>query len=282
MILIFLLLTQLSIGSMITLLAVPLHETGRGYFRFTSLTSLFLLGIAFFLWSYPLVTWQELLSGYGAILFTNWTGRTLLLLVVYTLLVLLCFFVLTPERPSLSRKLLGASVLAGILVLICLAMVYRNQLGLGLWWENLLFPGNFLTSALLLGSASFAMVLGHWYLVTPDLSIDPLRSLSLLFIGSLILRLVLILLTLGLYWTEGETGRQLLEILLNLKGYGVFFWFRLLFGLLAPLACSYMIWETVKIRSTQSATGMLYVTMLFVLAGELLARFLLFVTKIPV
>jgi protein NrfD len=278
---IFLLLIQLSVGSMMTLLAVPLHETGRGYFRFTCIVSLCLWGIAFFLWPYPATVRQELLSGHEAILFTSWAGRTLLLYIIYALLGLLCSFVLTPKRPSLSRKLLGASVLAGILVLICLAMVYRNQLGLGFWWESLLFPGNFLTSALLLGSASLAMVLGHWYLVTPDLSIDPLKSLSLLFIGSLILRLLLILLTLTLYGTGGEASRRLIEILLNSNAYGVFFWFRLLFGLVAPLACTYMIWETVKIHSTQSATGILYITMLFVLAGELLAKFLLFVTKIP-
>jgi hypothetical protein len=160
-------------------------------------------------------------------------------------------------------------------------MFYRNQSGLSFWWENLLFPGNFLASAFLLGSVSSAMVLGHWYLVTSDLSIDPLKSLSLLFISTLTVRLLLILLTIGLYWVSGEASNQPLQLLVNLYAYGVFFWFRLLFGLLMPLAFAYMIWETVKIRSTQSATGILYVVMLFILVGELLAKFLLQAIRIP-
>jgi|GEM_PF-136093 len=281
MVLIFLLLTQLAIGSMITLLFVPLYETGRGYFRFTSMTCLILLGIAFFLWPYPSISWREILFNPGEVFFKDWVGLTLLLFSAYTVLVLGCFLVISPERPSLSRKLLGISVLIGLLALVCNAMVYRNQLGQMFWWENLLFPGNFLASALLLGSASSTMVLGHWYLVTPDLSIDPLKTLSLLFINALALRLLLILLTMGLYWTGGETGNPLIPALLNLYRYGVFFWSRLMFGLITPLVFAYMIWETVKIRSTQSATGILYVTMLFVLVGELIAKFLLFVTAVP-
>ena len=40
---------------------------------------------------------------------------------------------------------------------------------------------------------------------------------------------------------------------------GVFFWQRVLFGLCGPTVLAYLTWETAKIRSTQSATGILYV-----------------------
>jgi protein NrfD len=55
---------------------------------------------------------------------------------------------------------------------------------------------------------------------------------------------------------------------------GVFVWMRLLFGLAGPLSLVWFIWKTVEIRSTQSATGILYVQLFLVLSGELLAKYL--------
>jgi len=55
---------------------------------------------------------------------------------------------------------------------------------------------------------------------------------------------------------------------------GVFVWMRVLFGIAGPFSLIYFIWKTVEIRSTQSATGILYVQLFLVLAGELLAKYL--------
>ena len=63
---------------------------------------------------------------------------------------------------------------------------------------------------------------------------------------------------------------------------GVFFWQRVLFGLLGPVVLAYMTWETAKIRSTQSATGILYVDFFTVIVGEALAKYLLLETSVPV
>ena len=41
-------------------------------------------------------------------------------------------------------------------------------------------------------------------------------------------------------------------------------------------------WETAKIRSTQSATGILYVDFFTVVVGEVLAKYLLLATRVPV
>ena len=62
---------------------------------------------------------------------------------------------------------------------------------------------------------------------------------------------------------------------------GIFFWQRVLFGLAARLL-SYLTWETAKIRSTQSATGILYVDFFTVVVGEVLAKYLLLATRVPV
>ena len=42
-------------------------------------------------------------------------------------------------------------------------------------------------------------------------------------------------------------------------------------GFLAAGVATYMTWKTAQIRSTQSATGILYITMIFVLFGELMS-----------
>ena len=63
---------------------------------------------------------------------------------------------------------------------------------------------------------------------------------------------------------------------------GIFFWQRVLFGLAGPLVLSYLVWETAKIRSTQSATGILYVDFFTVIVGEILAKYLLLSVAVPV
>jgi hypothetical protein len=63
---------------------------------------------------------------------------------------------------------------------------------------------------------------------------------------------------------------------------GIFFWQRVLFGLLGPGLLSYLTWETAKIQSTQSATGILYVDFFTVIVGEMLAKYLLLSTTVPV
>ena len=63
---------------------------------------------------------------------------------------------------------------------------------------------------------------------------------------------------------------------------GVFFWQRVLFGLVGPAVLAYMTWETAKIRSTQAATGILYVDLFVVIIGELVANYVLQATGLPI
>jgi protein NrfD len=67
-----------------------------------------------------------------------------------------------------------------------------------------------------------------------------------------------------------------------LSSSGIFFWQRVLFGLAGPALLGYLTWETAKIRSTQSATGILYVDFFTVIVGEVLAKYLLLATSVPV
>src|SRR5262249_4053513 len=117
-----------------------------------------------------------------------------------------------------------------------------------------------LTSAALLGSATTAMLMGHSYLITPTMSLTPLRRLLCALLASLTLRMVLA--GLGLWsWTREHS-------LVNLEDETVL-WLPLRWGigLLAPLILGWMAWQTARIRSTQSATGILYVIVIFCFLG---------------
>ena len=62
---------------------------------------------------------------------------------------------------------------------------------------------------------------------------------------------------------------------------GMFFWPRVIFGVLVPIVLAVMIWSTVKIRHTQAATGLLYLAVVALLFGEFFSKFLLFAVNIP-
>ncbi len=80
----------------------------------------------------------------------------------------------------------------------------------------------------------------------------------------------------GLYWWTAEQplGNLGTETLLWLSA-------RWLLGILAPLALGWMAWETARIRSTQSATGILYVVVIVTFLGELTSLLLLEKTGYP-
>jgi hypothetical protein len=123
-------------------------------------------------------------------------------------------------------------------------------------------------SAAVLGAATSAMLMGHSYLIAPAMSLSPLYRL----LGALGLALAarIVLACLGLYWWTGRpaAGNLETEVLLWL---GV----RWIIGLAGPLVLGWLAWETARIRSTQSATGILYVVVILGFLGELTSQLLL-------
>jgi hypothetical protein len=135
------------------------------------------------------------------------------------------------------------------------------------------FVAGALAAAALLGGVIVAMVLGHWYLVRSRLPVSHLVRYARLFGGALGVRALL--LAAGLLATGAAAPQGSDAFLRGLAvDRGFFFWQRVFFGLLAPAAFAWMVHETARIRSTQSATGILYIAVVFVLYGELLARYL--------
>jgi hypothetical protein len=131
-----------------------------------------------------------------------------------------------------------------------------------------------LTSAALLGTSFSAMMLGHSYLIAPSMSVAPLFRVLAALIGALGLRLAVA--GAGLwFWTEGGSLTNLTE--------AVLLWLPVRWGLgfVAPLVLTGMAWQTARIRSTQSATGILYVVVICCFLGELTSQLLLSETHYP-
>ena len=142
-------------------------------------------------------------------------------------------------------------------------------------WENttpLLIADN-MTSALFLGSATTAMLLGHSYLMAPTMTIRPLLRILWALGACLLLRLLLALW--GLWMWTGDHSLDSLEMETAL-------WLSVRWGIgfLIPAVLVWLTYETARIRSTQSATGILYVVVIVCFLGELTSQLLLDKTKI--
>ena len=133
-----------------------------------------------------------------------------------------------------------------------------------------------IAGGLFFGSVLLIMNLGHWYLVSRSLPFQLLARGAALFAGLAAFRT----LYLGLS-VAAHPASEGLHTLLSLEKDALFFLFRILWGIVGPLALSYFIWRTAEMRSNQAATGLLYVALVFVLIGELLSSYLTVATGFP-
>jgi len=155
------------------------------------------------------------------------------------------------------------------------AITYFPWVGQDQW---LFLAVHALIAALVMGAVILAMMLGHWYLVTPKLSITPLKRYS----GSYILLTVLTALELILsYSLIVGWGQPLTPVGQRFMGEILFVVFRVAWGILPPLGMTYWIWETVRMKSTQSATGILYAAMICTMIGEGMGLYLTLATGVP-
>lgn len=118
-----------------------------------------------------------------------------------------------------------------------------------------------LTSAVLLGSATSAMLMGHSYLIAPAMALTPLLRLT----GALFICLGVRMAVAGTwlwYLLGGQASTADAALWLPVR-WGI--------GFLVPLVLAWMAWQSARIRSTQSATGILYVVVIFVFLGELIS-----------
>lgn len=141
-------------------------------------------------------------------------------------------------------------------------------------WSPIVMVGSLLASTAVLGGSLMAMTWGHWYLTSGRLPKEPMEQMSLVVLAALVFQAVLVLV--GAVTPVREvplTDGADLDLVANPA-----FWLRVGVGLLFPILVTWLAFRAAQIRGMMSATGLLYIALGAVLAGEVLARGLLFTT----
>jgi hypothetical protein len=119
------------------------------------------------------------------------------------------------------------------------------------------------------GLALMDMLLGHAYLTASKMTIAPFRRLNLWVAAMLIIRVLL---------ATAATIAMPRDVWMR---DGLFILTRWLVGLIVPAVFIYMAHDCIKRRSTQSATGILYVAGVLIFVGEIVALYLVRSTGLP-
>jgi hypothetical protein len=262
----FFLFSQLGVGMMLTLLFISPRSIGNSFFKFASLTAAILLGVTLgfnFLFPSPVRTSQ----------------LPVIFLVISALLTAIYNRVVDVDKFKAASVLLVAATATGLISVGTDSFAFTRLMALG-GWENWMLLINHLAATALLGSVMLTMVFGHWYLVIPKLSIDHLARLTKVLITAIAIRIVTIVASLLVL--QAEQSLPLAAVMRELMvGQAMFFWPRILFGVLVPVVLAAMIRSTVRIQHTQAATGLLYLAVVALLFGEFFSKFLLFAVNIP-
>jgi hypothetical protein len=161
----------------------------------------------------------------------------------------------------------GLAILTAVIGLV--AMVVLAVAG-GSASEGL-FAIQLLLVALTLGSVNAAMLLGHWYLVTPKLSPEPLQRMMRLLIAGLIAQALAFGAAIAAVPGEATTGPM-----------AWLTWLRLLVGTLLPIAIAVLAILASRAASLQASTGLLYIGLALVMAGAIAGASITYLTGVPV
>lgn len=118
--------------------------------------------------------------------------------------------------------------------------------------------------ALVSGGSMAAIVLGHWYLVTPKISEQPLILQCRMLLAVLIVQALLFV-----TWTTLSGGPGQTPFSAFTTGPVLLVALRLIVTIAFPIVLVWMAWRTALTRSMESATGLLYINFAAVLAGTI-------------
>ncbi len=270
----FLAFTHMAVGSVWLLAWVPRRTIGVNFYRLMTVCAVILIFLAM-LARYPAADLRGLLrhgaaaSAPGPSLLEFWTMLATLAACIA--------FMLSVVRTGSDRIVHACGIVAGgVGAAAVLLPAYEMR---HLLVTPTLFPLlalSFLLGALALGGVAVGMNLGHWYLMA-RLPLQPLQRVSTVLLAVLVAQSACTALL--LLFCQHADRRDALLTGLKLESFdGIFVWLRLVVGLAFPVVLAYMIRDTARSGSTMSATGLLYIALLTVFAGEAASRFLLLTT----
>ena len=264
---------QLAFGGMFALAIPPFFKVERGFFK--SSASVYLSAALATVAGFVLLA---LRGGRGeapspAAL---WTAAAIWAL--FSVVLAAYLYTLWTDRGRLRAQTFSAAFVTGMLAVVASAVMLEPA-GLGAAGA-LVYGLTALGAAAALGLSSGAMLFGHWYLIDPNMPVDYLRSFIRVLGYALVAYLAALALTIGLLAVAaGSHGTAAIETLIG-SHLGLVA-MRMLLGPGAALVLTGMCWQTLKIPQTMAATGLLYITVLAVLVGEMLGRYVMFRTAVP-
>ena len=254
-------LSALAVGSFAAVVLLRLRtDATRGFLGFTAFCSAVLAALAF-------LADTALPTPSSALAIVASPGLDVPRRIALAALVVLALaYVVALVRNRRAPAVGIAGVLAGVAALALAAFGWAGGLARGVPLTVQL-----VALAAALGGVLAAMILGHWYLVTPRLSEGPLVLLA-----RALTWVVGAQLALFVAWMATGAGDGLAPFAPLVGAWALFVWLRLLIGLVFPVVVTWGALQTARTRSMESATGLLYIDVGAVAAGTILAAGLYF------
>lgn len=262
---------QIALGGLLALSATPFHELDRAFYKSTG--GVLWVIAAFGLWGRTGFYWNALTNGFALLTALE---------AVFHYGFVLCFAAyvisLWGENRRFRARSFSSAILTGFAALV---LSTRNFYSAPLFsFESVLYPTCFLLSALLLGSVTVGMLIGHWYLIDTGESLAPFMRIYRFFVAALLGQTALFFLCAPILYLFGSA--QSVQNLQRLwSSHSTLFIMRVLAGQIGPLVLAWMIRRTLLIPHTMAATGLFYIALLGVFVGEILGRQILAVTALP-
>ena len=173
---------------------------------------------------------------------------------------------------TLERRFGGSVLCFAILVMSTIALIGNAMSADDGWWflEAAIVPAGELASAAMVGGFLTTMLLGHWYLTAPTMTIRPLFRLTLYLSVCTAARCAV---SVAAYLANGKPIAGLTEWMWLSLRWGA--------GIVGPAVLVVMVVRILDHRNTQSATGVLFVGVILTFIGELSGSLLARIHVVP-
>ncbi|MBT7422756.1 MAG: hypothetical protein HN782_00975 [Candidatus Marinimicrobia bacterium] len=132
-----------------------------------------------------------------------------------------------------------------------------------------------LLGSMITASVFFSMILGHWYLNVINLPITLLKRSIVVFSLLLVVRTLWDVIYMSIESVTDSYGISYNLWAFTFEFDGFLLGIAMFMGNVVPLILNLFIWKTLKLQATQSATGLIYVSVLSILFGDLLFKYYL-------
>jgi len=262
---------QAALGGLFGLSATPFNELDRAFYKSTAGVLFVIAALGF--WGKTQLYWQNIFpaDNFATVAEILFHGLFVISFAAYMIS-------LWGENQAFRARSFASCLLCGTAGLIFSAHSFYQAP----FWscETLVYPVAFFLSALLLGTVTVGMLLGHWYLIDTGQSLEPFIRIYKFFVIALIVQATFLPISLIVLYNFG-VSQSVMELQRLWTDHHTLFLIRVILGQAAPLILSWMIWRTLVIPNTMAATGLFYIALLGVFVGEILGKQILALTSLP-